>query len=348
MFVTYDIKLEDAQPLNVYSGAVSEKAALLSSLDNGEELFRIEDMTPRSDNDAMHFAYAGITHFDSLANRNVFAFLKKIGFTQDRYTLQYGLGNTRFANSLLGVRYILSDGALLRTDPVSSVAYLLHREQNDAPKSSDDPYAFQNEIAASIGFDEPALITVPINSFDLVNLECDDVFCWKTDNEADAAFIFHLTLPEGNYLYGHLNNEFPVGNLFYQLKDGTETAAGSLDSFVPLGYSEKSGDTAISVRVDSPISDFPDLTFYAEDPENVSAGFAALSAGVQVLKKSSSELLIQIPVQKVERTLLVTIPFDKGWKAYDGKNELRISEIWDTFLSVSIPSGVSEITLSYH
>ena len=348
MFVTYDIKLEEAQPLNVYSTAVAEKAALLSSLDTGDELYRIEDMAPRSDNDAMHFAYAGVTHFDSLANRKIFAFLKKLGFPQDRYTLQYGLGNTQFANSLLGVRHILSEGALLRTDPVSSVAYLMHREQNNALKSSDDPYAFQNEIAALIGFDEPALKTVPINSFDLVNLECDDVFCWKTDYEADAAFIFHLMLPAGNYLYGHLNNEFPVGDLFYQLEDGTETAVVSLDSFVPLGYSEEGGDTVISVRVDSPILDFPDLTFYAEDPENVSTGFAALSEDVHVLKKSSSELLIQIPVQNVERMLLVTIPFDKGWKAYNGKNELRISEIWDAFLSVSIPSGVSEITLSYH
>ncbi len=346
--VTLTVKLEEAVPQHVYAETVLEKAALLKSIDDNGDFFRIEDLAPRTDNDAMHFAYSGITHFDSLANRKIFEFLRNMGFPQDRYTLRYGLGNTNFANSLLGVRYVLSEGAITQVEAISSAAYILKMNSASGVIEAGDPYLFQNKIASFLGSESPILKIAEPKSYDLLNLECDDNFCWKIDPEREAAFVFHIDLPESHHLYAHMENQSLIGELFVGAENEKKTALNAPDYFIPIRKNKVEGTVDLPIIVDSAITDFPDLTFYMEDTEKISALFSELSEGISVKKVSSSELKINLLQANEVRNLFLTVPYDKGWKAFAGNAELGVSEVLDAFLCVSIPPSVSELRLTYH
>ena len=345
--VTLKIKLEYNVPLSAYTESVKTKASALEPLTSNDEFYRVEDLAPRSDNDAMHFSYPGITHFDSLANRKVFTFLENLGFKRDRYTLQYGLGNTYFANYLLGVRYVLDSDRIISFDPAPSAAYLLESDI-DNYEIADTPASFQNMLAASLKFQDLALESVKDFSYDLVNLECDEVFCWKDDYESESSVIFHAAIPENSMIYGHVENDNLVGELFYEIGDSIKVSVLNQDWFVPLFTSDDNTSTDIKISIDSAISDFPAINFYVENKDSISKKFAELSEGLTVTKISSSELYVSFPEKDMERKLLVTVPYDKGWKAYSDGSELTVSEIWDTFMVITVPPNVSDVRCVYH
>lgn len=345
--VTFDIKLEEAESLSTYAAQVQEKSALLASIDQDHELFRMEDLHPRTDNDAMHYAYAGITHFDSLANKKVFYFLEKIGFSRNRYTLNYGLGNTKFANALLGVRYVKNEKLLTKQELPSSVAILIDPEFLQDKINADDPYAFQNTLAMSLGLTSPVLTPVQETSIETVNLECDEQLCWKLDMEADASVIYHLQLSKDAFLYGHNEIENLLGDLYYLAENGERIALADSDYFIPMGKAGPDGSIDITIAVDLILADNPNLTFFEENTKEELEVFGNITRDIHVIKKSSSELLISFPKIAKEKVLLVTIPYDKRWHADTENTALTIDPVWNTFIGVQIPANISEIRLKY-
>ena len=348
MVVTFTVKMENAQQWETYSEAVVRKTNILTQLHSGNELFRIEDLTPRTDNDAMHFGYSGITDFDSLANRDVYTFLKKLGFPQERYTLQYGLGNTLFANEFLGVRHVISENNVIDNIEESSLAYLLLSEEISEMAEPDNPMDFQNALAHQLGFTEPFLVQIEPGIYELKNLECNEQFCWKVDPEEKSAFVYRVSADPDKFLYAHVENEFLIGDLYYAAESGQKTSLSVLDYFIPLREGGDESIVEINIIVDSVMADIPVLSFYSENSKEVSEMFQRLSDGIFVEKLSSSELLIHLPRSSEERKLFISVPYDKQWKAEADGIMLDISEVWDTFMLLTVPADITEISLSYH
>lgn len=347
LFVTFDVKLENNEPLSVYSDAIHSKRSLLESLPDTDELYRIDDLSPRNDNDAMHFSYSGITNFDSLANKAVFQFLDSMGFPQNRYTVQYGLGNTEFANSLLGVRYVLGNGNINSRNLPSSFAYLIPKNSEFDILNISDPAAFQNALAEALGSKSDILEKIEISELTNENIECDDLFCWKTDAILDSFFKYKISIPEGKKIFSHVDESFLVGDLFFVIDD-QEIPFKSPDGLIPIPVVGKNNSETITIRVDSSISDKPLVSFYTENTDNVSDLFTPLMKDVYVKKISSSVLEISIPQSTGQETLLVTVPYDSRWKATSGNDILNTGKIWGTFLGVELPSGVKMVRLEYH
>ncbi len=347
MFITFDVKLYYAEPLSEYSEFVQNKKILLNSIDNKDELFRIEDLHPRNDNDAMFFSYAGITHFDSFANGSGFKFLSSLGFPQDRGTLQYGLGNTEFANSLLGVRYVIDGNEIRRREIPSSFAYLL--PENIANKltvtDEENPADYQNAAACALGYSSEILSPVETVA-STENIECDEQFCWKTDPEADGFFIYEAVIPEGQALYAYVDDSFLVGKLSFLINDELVSIT-SPDGLIPLKKADEPEKTEFKILAESALADNPVIHFYTEDQENVAQLFSPLMKDLTVKKLSSSVLQISLTPTEKSGMLLVTLPYDSRWKASSGGEGLKTKEIWDMFLGIEIPAGVSELRLDY-
>jgi uncharacterized membrane protein YfhO len=85
------------------------EAALQAIPDTGDDMYRLENCTPRSENDSMQFGYSGITHYDSMNNAATLALLHSLGYEANTIFCNYDAGNTRLADSLLGIRYVLSN-----------------------------------------------------------------------------------------------------------------------------------------------------------------------------------------------------------------------------------------------
>ena len=85
------------------------EAALQAIPDTGDDMYRLENCTPRSENDSMQFGYSGITHYDSMNNAATLALLHSLGYEANTIFCNYDAGNTRLADGLLGIRYVLSN-----------------------------------------------------------------------------------------------------------------------------------------------------------------------------------------------------------------------------------------------
>ena len=99
----------DAQAFADYADA---KAGAFALLPNGTEFVRAESPVSFSQNrcEPLLFGYDGVSHYGSTLSQDSLDFLDRLGF--DRYEdiwAQYGPGVTAAADTLLGVRYLVTD-----------------------------------------------------------------------------------------------------------------------------------------------------------------------------------------------------------------------------------------------
>lgn len=98
-------------PRSEYRSFVQRGTAAVQALGAGSGSgFRLEKNFFRSLNDAMLLGYHGTAHFGSTQDSANAQVLDALGYRSYGGSNSYGCGSTAFADSLLGVRYLLADG----------------------------------------------------------------------------------------------------------------------------------------------------------------------------------------------------------------------------------------------
>ena len=344
---TFSVKLMGAVPFDAYAEAIQEKHNAINSLPgNKNELYRIGDIYPRSDNDAMHFSYNGITGFDSLADRRIMDFLTKSGFPKERYTVRYGLGNTFFANELLGVRYIFGPDNSMRERINSGLAFWIGSEIPVFLPEETEPVDFQNDLARSLGMETPFLQHLESAETALVNLECNDEFCWKQDIYNDGVVRYTMKVPDTGILYALPESPVQIGEMAFHIESDSISLSDP-DSFLPLTMVLQSGDLSVDLVTSDPLMELPRINFVLEDKKAVLDFFTEHRDGILAEKIKSSQLRITFPQTMATEWLAIMIPYDSHWQITGNKEDLRIKPLWGTFLAAEIPVGTSEIILCY-
>ena len=109
----YDFSKEDVNTVEYYD----DYCTLLSEIkrtvyeDDGRDgaVFRMDKLFRMHNNDAMLVSYNGLSHFSSTESSSVLDFMSKLGFCSNNMWSYYGEeGNTSFADSFLGVKYMIS------------------------------------------------------------------------------------------------------------------------------------------------------------------------------------------------------------------------------------------------
>ena len=76
---------------------------------NPSDIFRMDKLFRRHNNDAMYIGYSGLSHFSSTESSKVIDFMGDLGFCHNNMWAYYGEeGNTAFAESLLSLKYMIS------------------------------------------------------------------------------------------------------------------------------------------------------------------------------------------------------------------------------------------------
>lgn len=76
--------------------------------------YRIESFSPMTPNDSLHFGYSGVTSYNSLLEVKDRFLLFRLGFNDNGLFVPYEAGNTRTADALLGVKFVLGDENICR------------------------------------------------------------------------------------------------------------------------------------------------------------------------------------------------------------------------------------------
>ena len=323
---------------------------------NGE-FYRIGTDSVRTYNDGIALGIPGIGQFSSVSSVAQTALLKNLGY--DCYaTWCLYRGENPFADSLLGIRYLLGDRNQKIYAPVSATV----GENRDAfplvfwvgdPSAfpitnADGPIRYHQSFARAIDAEAGELyepVSVPDGK--AVNLRRDDSDPsgerWlKIDSEAEAGMSYAIRLRrEGIYLI-----YLPNISLNYDVEINGEPKYSAQESVTPFL-------SAVSAKVNGTLTiDFhiKNTAEYIEDVQIYRLNRTALSELSETVRESAPKFTfdgrrsftIQLETADTARTLMTTIPFDRGWNVTLGNAAIEPIAA-EGFLAVPIPSDRSGV-----
>jgi uncharacterized membrane protein YfhO len=360
-----------------FRSKVNAEAKLADSVKSSDPgFYRIGNLTPREQNDSMQFAYNGITHYSSEDSLDVRRFLRRLGFDYNGLYSSYGSSNTRTADSILGVKYVLSHDKVRKNETAFPIAVGLPSVSSDVAdtsiKDTGDPFRFQQEIAASMAAaaqtDKSSIgqetdTAEPLYDF----TPGDEAFPSKNQMLFVPASILTETQETDPADPGHtvsetleLQAEYD-GELFFYLdglKNPMQNMTVSCNGGIPVPYGNapdtnvlhlghfRNGDIlhfVITIADEDPADcDFGKAVFVSENRDVLRQAASLLQKRAGTIEKiSSSHLQISLPSDS--QSVLLAIPYDKGWTASIGRTRMQAEKRYGIYTLLSLPSKASRL-----
>ncbi len=344
-------------------------AAVREIKERDDSFYRMETLNPREQNDSLQYSYNGITHYSSAGLIYARYFLQRLGFNDNELYACYGHDNTATADSLLGVKYIMSDGMY----PVHGI---YENISGGDVKVYQNPYALSVAVATD-GFDlsgisdpgknKPDVRMLHVPAVDAFALQ-EDVYSRLLGREVD---IFDecdvrtdgLYEKEGKYVYDYEVTAGSDGEM-YAYFDGLIRAGENLSVFargeflttygnascvniLNLGYMKAGETITVSLQGENEDDDFGRAVFVTENTDALKAAYEEVSSrNCEVTKLSSSHITIDAADHD---GVFATIPYQSGWTVrVDGKKTTPIV-IYDSLIYIPISESASShhIDMSY-
>lgn len=333
------------------------------------EFYRTERLFPQTGNDSMKYNYNGISQFSSIRNRASSSTLDKLGFRSDgtNLNLRYQ-NNTILADSLFALRYNLVGGDVSKFgfSPVhSSGQYFLYENAYSLPLAILTAEVYKDVKFSNLTLDNQSNFVNQLAGLDLqyyyslepINLENGDrlnnrITVSKTEEDEIPRINYSLLVPANTQLYVNIPNisftsdssknvQFTVNNV---------TKNFTLDNTFSLfdaGYIENEQLVTLTMSFpnNSQVS-FDTPQFYRLDTAAYQVAMDKLKGqDVHVTTKGNK---ISIDYKSdADASLLLTLPYDKGWSASQDGKVLPIKKAQNGFMKIDIPKGNGTIRLSF-
>lgn len=318
-----------------------------------KDFYRIEKTYFHDANDSFLLDYSGISHFSSTLKYKIMQFLPAAGYRFYPTRFEYGEGSTVTMDSLLGIRYLITD------------AHTIGKPYN-AVFSAGNKNIYRNPYALPIGFmtgNNSALnenILQAADTFSMQNL----IFEALTGNPdpvfqiADAKMIkddgneisWQMTCGSTGTLYARFNSEtenlaslevngIKIADYF----DGRGHPVLRLGSFVTDEVIEVTLRTADNTQT----LHLTEALFAYENPFLLLAETGKLRDGSLTITSRSDAELQGTVNSAADGRLFLSIPFDRGWHLFVDGKKTELVPAFDMFLSAELAAGEHEIQLKY-
>ncbi len=341
--------------------------------DGGDDFYRIEKFFRRTNNDAMQFDYAGLSHFSSSEKKDKINFMGKLGFRNNGNWSFYNESSTDFLESFFGLRYILSQFSstpnkyerILKDENIN-----VFRNENAIPlifnASPDirdinyngyfgDPFMLQEAIADRINgkdnriFEKAEILSVDEHNLTRRNMD-GFVRYVKDDVNSDAWLDIRIKVedPDRNlfaYFDAPENQEAEI------FKDGVSFGDYFTKyrwNIVSFHRTKKADETQIRLFLKEDNLDLINMFFYFEDRNRVGALMDEIRKNPSNMRKlTSSHLTGKITVPENGGTVLMTIPYDRGWCVFVDGKRTDIQKAVGILLSFDTTPGEHSIEMKY-
>ena len=325
---------------------------------------RTEKLQTQTGNDSMKFNYNGISQFSSVRNRSASTTLDKLGFKSSgtNLNLRYA-NNTIIADSLFGISYNISetypdkygfypsyqkDNLTLYKNqfalPIAFATQSLYKDVTFNDHTLDNQTQFLNQIA---GLNEEYFY--PINHHtdsggNVVNLN-------GTDTE-DATISYSIEVPDNSQVYLSMtklnfsNDKKKQVDIIVNGEKKSFTTDNAF-TFFNLGYAEhkQTFDIQIKFPGNAQVS-FESPTFYRLDTKKYTEAIRKIKENPVEVSSYKNKVTVNYKV-KNETSIFFTIPYDRGWSAYQNGKKLQIQQAQTGFMKIDVPEGEGTITLSF-
>ena len=353
-----------------YEEKLSEIDSLVkSTAESNDSFYRMERLLPQTGNDSMKFNYNGISQFSSIRNRASSSALDKLGFRSDgtNLNLRYQ-NNTIIADSIFGIKYNLassnpnkygfslsqsldtinlyensfSQGLAILTDGV-------YKDVKFKNLTLDNQTNFLNQLT---GLSQKYYYSLKdIESQNTVELG-NRMTVNKVETEDAAKATFIVAIPANSQVYLNLpnitfSNENQKRIIITVNNQSSEFTIDNAFSFFNIG--NFSTDTVAQIEVY-----FPENNQVSFDlPQFYRLDLLAFQQAVSILQEKNidtradgNRVTVNFETSK-EASILLTLPFDKGWSAtIDGK-PVDIQKAQNGFMKVNVEPGQTKLVLTF-
>lgn len=318
-----------------------------------DSFYRMEQSTNREENankihfdESLSYGYKSVSHYNSAFDLNVYNFISDLGYSDVNDIAVYG-EPILSSDSLLGVKYLLSDQEFLGWDRVKELEKYNNKYVYQNPYalplgfwvskdvretiSNENPFEFQNEVYSKILGREVSLLK-PIKSIA------------KADGEK---IEFNLKgLEKEGIVYGYVRTN--ESNL--RLNVNGEFRANYSTGLSYLVFNVGKTDWKNEVIFEN----------YKSNEENIDAQFYYLDLEEfeKVIKeiKNKKVDIILLEDGKVQGSfnasesgeILLTVPYDEGWKVFVNDKEVKMKNGLNTFITLPVSEGENIIKMEYH
>ena len=326
---------------------------------------RTEKLETQTGNDSMKFNYNGISQFSSVRNRSASSTLDKLSFKSSgtNLNLRYA-NNSILADSLFGIQYNISDSPIDKYGfqdvyqkdnltlyenqfslPIAFASQSFYNDVKFNEHTLDNQALFLNQLA-DVNFDyfSPIPYEKTENTDDLISLT-------SSSNE-DAAIQYQIEVPENSQVYLsftnlHFSNDKQKKVDILVNGEKKTFTTDNVFSFFNLGYTKekKTFNINVSFPGNSQVS-FESPTFYRLDTKTFTEAIQKIKEQPVTVSTSKNKVFATYDVQQ-DTSIFFTIPYDKGWSAYQDGKKIEIKQAQTGFMKVDVPKGKGTITLSF-
>ena len=350
---------------STYDKDIPSMEAILEYTKQQPDTFtRTEKLQTQTGNDSMKFNYNGISQFSSVRNRSASTTLDKLGFKSSgtNLNLRYA-NNTIIADSLFGISYNISetypdkygfhpsyqkDNLTLYKNqfalPIAFATQSLYKDVTFNDHTLDNQTQFLNQIA---GLNEEYFYPIDHHtdsSDSVVNLN-------GTDTE-DATISYSIEVPDNSQVYLSMtklnfsNDKKKQVDIIVNGEKKSFTTDNAF-TFFNLGYAEHKQTFDIQVKFpgNAQVS-FESPTFYRLDTKKYTDAIRKIKENPVEVSSYKNKVTVNYKV-KNETSIFFTIPYDRGWSAYQNGKKLQIQQAQTGFMKIDVPEGEGTITLSF-
>lgn len=331
----------------------------------GNQFTRTEKLQTQTGNDSMKFNYNGISQFSSVRNRSASSTLDKLGFKSSgtNLNLRYA-NNSILADSLFGIQYNISDSPIDKYGfkdiyqkdnltlyenqfslPIAFASQSVYNDVKFNEHTLDNQASFLNQLA-DVNFDY--FSPIPYDKTE----NTDDLISVTSSSNEDAAIQYQIEVPENSQIYLsftnlHFSNDKQKKVDILVNGEKKTFTTDNVFSFFNLGYTKekKTFNIHVSFPGNSQVS-FESPTFYRLDTKTLTEAIQKIKEQPVTVSTSKNKVFATYDVQQ-DTSIFFTIPYDKGWSAYQDGKKIEIKQAQTGFMKVDIPKGKGTITLSF-
>lgn len=331
----------------------------------GNQFTRTEKLETQTGNDSMKFNYNGISQFSSVRNRSASSTLDKLGFKSSgtNLNLRYA-NNSILADSLFGIQYNISEKLIDKYGfkdiyqkdnltlyenqfslPIAFASQSVYNDVKFNEHTLDNQTSFLNQLA-NVDFDY--FSPIPYEKTE----NTDDLISVTSSSNEDAAIQYQIEVPENSQVYLsftnlHFSNDKQKKVDILVNGEKKTFTTDNVFSFFNLGYTKekKTFNINVSFPGNSQVS-FESPTFYRLDTQTLTEAIQKIKEQPVTISTSKNKVFARYDVQQ-DTSIFFTIPYDKGWSAYQDGKKVEIKQAQTGFMKVDVPKGKGTITLSF-
>ena len=331
----------------------------------GNQFTRTEKLQTQTGNDSMKFNYNGISQFSSVRNRSASSTLDKLGFKSSgtNLNLRYA-NNSILSDSLFGIQYNISENPIDKYGfqdvyqkdnltlyenqfslPIAFASQSVYNDVKFNEHTLDNQASFLNQLA-NVNFDY--FSPIPYDKTENTN----DLISVTSSSNEDAAIQYQIEVPENSQVYLsftnlHFSNDKQKKVDILVNGEKKTFTTDNVFSFFNLGYTKekKTFNIHVSFPGNSQVS-FESPTFYRLDTKTFTEAIQKIKEQPVTVSTSKNKVFATYDVQQ-DTSIFFTIPYDKGWSAYQDGKKIEIKQAQTGFMKVDVPKGKGTITLSF-